>query len=290
MTPHRRLRLPVSTRHAFALAFDLAFRRDLLHSLLMPALLRAPWLVAIALLPAPRIGEPPGRALALSAAALIGDFLTVVLVEAMMRFRARSVFNTPLEVRPGPVTEHYALGLARLPWLVVTEIVRNLAILFAGFFFILPGVFLGFRLSFATEAVVLHQRDTESAFRRSFHLTPGRFERWFEMIVASVGLVLGLFLFTTLMWVFVQGVAFADWTRFAYFFVTVGLLPVIQYAWTFFYLRLVEVDVPPGVEVGPLYAGPAPAVAPDAAPAATAAGPAAPAVPEFAAPPAPPVA
>jgi hypothetical protein len=257
MAPHRRL--PISTRHAFALAFDLAFRRDVVHSLIVPAALRAPWLAAIALMPSPMQSDRPSLGFLLYAMALIGDYLTVMMVEAMMRFRARSVFNTPVDVKPGPVGSHYALGLTRLPWLVVTEIVRNLGILFASFFFVLPGIFLGFRLSFATEAVVLDDRNTESAFRHSFHLTPGRFERWLEMAFVSVMLVLGLFLFTTLMWVFVQDVPFADWTRFAYFFVTIGLLPVIQYAWTFFYLRLVEVEAPeaPFTPPGPMYAGPA---------------------------------
>src|SRR5690242_20336932 len=125
MTSHRRLRLPISTRHAFALAFDLAVRRDAWSSLLVPLLLRAPWVLALAVLPSPSQGG--AGALALYAAAALGDFVTLVAVGAMLRFRARSVFNTTVETRPAPAMECFALGLRRVPWLIVTEIVRNLA-------------------------------------------------------------------------------------------------------------------------------------------------------------------
>jgi hypothetical protein len=161
MSPHRSVRLPISTRHAFALAFDLAVRRDIVHSLLVPLLLRAPWIIALAVLPAPAESDRPGTVTLLTATALIGDFLMLVLVGAMLRFRARSVFNTRVEVHPAPIGDCYAQGLGRVPWLVVTEIVRNLAILFAACFFVFPGLVLGFRLSFATEAVVLHDPQHE---------------------------------------------------------------------------------------------------------------------------------
>ncbi len=260
MSSHRVLRLPISTRHAFALAFDLAVRRDAWHSLLVPLLLRTPWILALAVLPGPTDSDRPGLVSAITAVALVGDFLMLVLVGAMLRFRARSVFNTPLDVRPAPVSECYARGFRRVPWLVVTEIVRNLTFLFATFLFILPGVWLGFRLSFATEAVVLHDGNTDAAFRRSYHLTPGRFERWVEMIVVSVGLMLGLVFVTGGISLAFPGVTMGIWVAVARLLVTLAT-PVIQYAWTFFYLRLVEVDLPyPGVEPGPLYAsaGPAP--------------------------------
>ena len=254
MSPHRPVRLPITTRHAFALAFDLAVRRDAWHSLVVPLLLRAPWIVALAVLPAPSESDRPGLVSLLTAAALVGDFLMLVLVGAMLRFRARSVFNTPLDVRPAPAGDCYARGFGRLPWLVVTEIVRNLGILFATFFFVLPGVLLGFRLSFATEAVVLHDANTDAAFRRSFHVTPGRFERWFEMIVASVGLALGLVFVCGAASIAIRDVGIGVWVAVARLLVT-AVTPVIQYAWTFFYLRLVEVDLPyPGPEPGPLYA------------------------------------
>ena len=277
MSPHRSVRLPISTRHAFALAFDLAVRRDIVHSLLVPLLLRAPWIIALAVLPAPAESDRPGTVTLLTATALIGDFLMLVLVGAMLRFRARSVFNTRVEVHPAPIGDCYAQGLGRVPWLVVTEIVRNLAILFATCFFVFPGIVLGFRLSFATEAVVLHDPNTSAAFRRSYHLTPGRFERWLEMIAVSVALILGLlFAVGTASLVF-RDVSVAVWVATARLLVTAAT-PVIQYAWTFFYLRLVEVELPyPGgvPEPGPLYASAAPepdvSVPPPAAPALPAA-------------------
>ena len=46
----------------------------------------------------------------------------------------------------------------------------------------------------------------------------------------------------------------SDSTQVALFWLMViAATPVVQYAWTFFYLRLVEIDEP-FLEVGPLYA------------------------------------
>src|SRR5437867_3796061 len=193
MFSHRLHRLPISTRHAFALAFDLAVRRDAWSSLVVPLVLRAPWILALAVLPEPGRSDRPGLVVLLTAAALLGDFVMLVIIGAMLRFRARSVFNTPLDVRPAPAGDCYGRGLRRVPWLIVTEIVRNL-ILFATFVFVVPFVYFGFRLAFATEAVVLHEPDTAAAFRRSFRITSGRLERWLEMVAMSVLLVLGVVL------------------------------------------------------------------------------------------------
>src|SRR2546426_940809 len=111
MVPHRRL--PISARHAFALAFDLAVRRDPVQSLLVP-------------------------------------------------------------------------------WLFVTELLRNIVMFGAGLFLVLPGVWVGFRLSLATEAAVLRDTSALGAFQRSFHLTAARLERWLEMIAISVVAVLAI--------------------------------------------------------------------------------------------------
>lgn len=262
MSTHRPLRLPISTRHAFALAFDLAVRRDAWSSLVVPLLLRAPWILAIAVLPEPAESDRPGLIAIVTAAALLGDFLMLVVIGAMLRFRARSVFNTPVGVPPAPVMDCYARGLRRVPWLIVTEIVRNLGIVFASFFLVLPGIFLAFRLSFATEAVVLHEPSTAAAFRRSYHVTPGRLERWFEMIVASVIVVLGAIFISALLSLVVGGSSRNVWVAVGLLMVT-AITPIIQYAWTFFYLRLFEVDLPdpgsvPNQEPGPLYAVPSP--------------------------------
>jgi hypothetical protein len=251
-TPHDP-RLPASTRHAFALAFDLAVRRDALHSLVVPLLLRAPWIVALALLPPLDQTEQPGRVMLLSSVALLGDYLMLMVVGAMLRFRARSVFNTPPAAHPAPALECYARGLRRLPWLIVTEIVRNLALLFATFFFVVPAIVLGYRLAFATEAVVLDEPHLSGAFQRSFRLSSGRFERWFEMIVVSVFLALAAVFAVTVLSLLVPGAGVTTWVAICWLLVT-AFTPVIQYAWTFFYLRLVEADAEL-VEVGPAYAG-----------------------------------
>jgi hypothetical protein len=231
-------------RHAFALAFDLTVRRDVLHSLVIPFVLRAPWMVALALLF--RGDEMPttGRGAWIGTLALLGQSITWWTVDAMLRFRARSVFNTGADVAPAPALECYARGLKRLPWLYLTEFVRNLALTFAFGFFVIPGVVLAYRLAFSTEAVVLDEPHLAGAFRHSFHLSHGRFERWLEMIAASVALALAvLFATATLYLIFGPTNAWWLWLLVGSL-VAAAVWPVIQYAWTFFYLRLVEVEVP----------------------------------------------
>lgn len=280
--PHRR-RMPVSTRHAFALAFDLAFRRDSVHSLLVPLLVRAPWAVASGLLPEPGSAEVTATLLGLATLALVGDFLTFLVVTAMLRIRARSVFNTPIGFRPMPVAECYAAGLKRIPWLFVTEGVRNFVLALVASFSILPAVFvrleagtfvhdlgrnlvlllvaacltmpfvlLGGRLAVATESVVLDEHDLGGAFQRSWKIMEGRFERWFELVAGSGGIVLGVALvgaFLTVMFPVLSGPMGAS----VLWLLIIAITPVIQYAWTFFYLRLIEIEEPLR-EVEPMYA------------------------------------
>ena len=276
-------RRPISTRHAFHLAFDLAVRRDPVHSLLVPILLRAPWTLTLALLPPLETTANPAGSMLLASLALVGDFITLLIVGAMLRFRARSVFNAPRELRPAPATECYARGLARVPPLLATEVVRNglLAIaascsilptafmsfdpatfmanlssnfllLVIGAFLVIPLVFLGFRLAVATEAVVLDERDMTSAFQRSFRMMQGRFERWFELISVSAALVVGSAIISSLLGALVPGLG-GNGQVVLFWLLIIGVTPVIQYAWTFFYLRLVEIDEPI-IEVGPFYA------------------------------------
>jgi hypothetical protein len=230
-------------RHAFALAFDLAVRRDALHSLVVPLILRSPWVIALFVLPPLEESGHPGQVKLLASAALLGLFLTWIAVDAMLRIRARSVFNTPPGTRPRPVLECYARGIRRLPWLYVTEFVRNLGITFGLGCFVVPGVVLGYRLAFATEAVVLDDRGLAPAFGHSFHLARGRFERWLEMILVSVTMMLGALFLATLIAVLVGRLPWSTWLTVGALMV-VALFPVIQYAWTFFYLRLVEVEWP----------------------------------------------
>jgi hypothetical protein len=256
MAPHFR-RLPISARHAFALAFDLAVRRDGVQSLLVPFLLHAPWVLAQGMLPAP--DEPGGMTahnLMLNSVTLLGDFLVSLFVAGMLRFRARSVFNTPLGTRPAPVIDCYWRGLKRMPWLFITELLRNIAMFGAGLFLVLPGVWVGFRLSMATEAAVLRETTSVGAFTRSFHLTPGRLERWLEMIAMSVVMVLSI-LFTCAVFFFaLPTTSWSTWATVA-LLVLPPVMTIIQYAWTFFYLRLEEIDSPRGVVGGIPPGGPA---------------------------------
>ena len=247
-----RLRRPVSTRHAFALAFDLAVRRDPLQSLIVPLLLRAPWVIALALVPSPSESDAPGRTILLWSIAGLGDALTALTVDAMLRLRARSVFNTPPEVRPAPASECYARGLYRVPWLFVTEMARRLLVAGGFVLLLVPGLWAAFRLAFATEAVVLGDKNLSSAFRQSFRITERRFERWLELVAMSVVSVLSvLFVLTAVLLVF-RNIPSESWGGIGYLS-AVAVWPVLQYAWTFFYLRLAEVEER-GIEIGPLYA------------------------------------
>jgi hypothetical protein len=254
MSPARSAHPPVSTRHAFALAFDLAVRRDPWHSLVVPLLLRSPWILALGLLPPLAQTDRPGQVLLLTCVALTADFVLLLVIGAMLRFRAQSVFNTAPGTRPAPVDACYTRGLRRVPWLLVTEVARNVALVFATFFFVLPAFYLGFRLALATEAVVLSEPHTSGAFGRSFHLTQGRLERWLEMVVASVLLIVGVLFLVALLSLAVPRFPLNGWVSATRLLIT-ALTPIIQYAWTFFYLRLLEVEAGwPGIEVGPAYA------------------------------------
>jgi hypothetical protein len=252
MPIHPRSHLPVSARHAFALAFDIATRRDALQSLIIPLVLRAPWILIPAVLDPLHRPDASWRAYALSSVALVVDFLLLLITCGMMRFRARSVFNTLQGTHPAPVLDCYMRSLGRLPWLFVTEMVRSLSLVFAAFFLVLPAVFLGFRLSCATEAVVLDEPHLAGAFSRSFRLTDGRFERWLEMVVLSAVVAMGVIFIMTVLALILPAPGTAAWIA-ATQVLLVLVTTLIQYAWTFFYLRLVEAESP-GVEVGPLYA------------------------------------
>ena len=242
MSSHRRL--PISARHAFALAFDLAVRRDPLQSLWVPLLLHAPWLLASALLPFPSEIEQFTRGTVITqTAVMLGELVTLLTIAGMLRFRARSVFNTPPDTHPAPLLECYAHGFRRIFWLYVSEFVRY-AVIAGGILFVLfPGVWLAFRLSMVTEAVVLRERNTIGAFTYSFRVTDGRLERWLEMIVGSVGLLMAFPFLCVIGFLFTPGTAWTTWVA-ASIFLSVPALSIVQYAWTFFYLRLEEIDVP----------------------------------------------
>lgn len=256
-------RRPVSTRHAFALAFDLAFRRDVLQSLVVPFLLVAPWVVSLRLLLPPDDATPGPTQTLLSMLTLLGAAATTFLVDAMLRFRARSVFNTKAGTHPAPVLDCYAAGVRRLPWLYATEFVRNVAMAVGFGLFVLPGLWMAYRLAFATEAVVLTEPHLAAAFRHSFHLARRRLERWFELIAVSVVLALATSFLVAALTLLLR---ISD-PRDIFLAAALGTIlvkPLFQYAWTFFYLRLIEVELPEPVEAGPMYAGEGPS--PDALP------------------------
>ena len=87
----------------------------------------------------------------------------------------------------------------------------------------------------------------------SSDLSEGRFERWFEMIVVSGALGLAA-VFAGAALCVMAGRTNLNTVLWVAQLLTAAVTPIIQYAWTFFYLRLVEVDVGPGVEVEPAYA------------------------------------
>jgi hypothetical protein len=261
--PHRS-RQPISARHAFALAFDLAARRDRLHSIVVPLLLRSPWIFAPTVIEYsfPRLER--SQMLLVTAAAMLLDFVLFVVVTSMLRFRARSVFNTPPEAHPAPVLKCYSQGLRRVPALYLAEALRNgalgvpLGLVFVPSFYLsdvprllmqvvimvalaAPLLYVGFKISMVTEVVVLRPSDPIRATERSFRLTEGRFERWLEMIAISVFLVVPIWFLMVVGFLAVAGSSWNTWLAVGTF-LTVMILPVTQYAWTFFYLRLEEID------------------------------------------------
>ena len=238
--PHRQ-RQPISARHAFALAFDLAARRDALHSIVVPLLLWSPWIFAPAIIELAFPGLDRSRLLLVTAGGKLLDFLVFVVVTAMLRFRARSVFNTPVEVHPAPILQCYAQGLRRVPALYLAEALRNIAFTIAFSMLFVPFLYLGFKLSMVTEIVVLRPNDPMRATQRSFHRTESRFERWLEMVAISVFLVVPIWFLMAVCFFAVPGSSLNVWFALGTF-LSAAIMPVIQYAWTFFYLRLEEID------------------------------------------------
>jgi hypothetical protein len=231
-------RLPVSSRHAFALAFDLAVRRDWLHSLVVPLALRLPWIVIPAVLPFFIHSMAQSQVVLVQLVGVLLDFVAMVVVTSMLRFRARSVFHAPLGTPLGPVGTCYRQGLGRIPALYVTELVRSIILPLSFSMLFVPVLYLGFKLSLATETVVLRGESPVSAFVRSFRLTEGRFERWLEMTAISVFLIVPLWFVLVLCFLVAPSLNWNTQIMPLGCLVAVALQPIVQYAWTFFYLRL----------------------------------------------------
>jgi phosphoglycerol transferase MdoB-like AlkP superfamily enzyme len=102
----------------------------------------------------------------------------------------------------------------------------------------------------ATEAAVLGDTTALGAFSRSFELTPGRLERWLEMIVISVVMVLTVLFTCALFFLAFPHTSWSTWATVALFILPL-VMSVIQYAWTFFYLRLEEADIPAVIDSMP---------------------------------------
>jgi len=255
MTMPTRELSPVSARRAIALALDLA-RRDPVQTVVVPLLLRAPWIVALGMLSPGDDTEFPRRALLLGSVALLGDYLALMITSAMLRFRALSVWEGPRGAAPAPALECYARGLSRVPWLILTEFVRYAAAFFGLCFLVVPGVVLGFRLAWAAEAVTLHEPHLSAAFERSYRLSKGRFGRWVELSIASALPVVAVWFVIAARTLFGSDPV-PSWWYTAAWLLFAAWTPVVLYAWTFFYLRLVEA-ASPGIEVGPMYAASAP--------------------------------
>jgi hypothetical protein len=165
--------------------------------------------------------------------------------------------------------------MRRVPWLLVTESVRNLVLAIAtslsilpaafvrfhretaledlgrnlvllgiAFLLSLPSLYVTFRLGVATEAVVLNEHDLAGAFQASFRMMRGHLERWFELVLASGILVLAAALILAALSLAVPSLAGTPGIM-IFWLLVVAMGPVIQYAWTFFYLRLVEIDTEP---------------------------------------------
>ena len=244
-------RRPVSARRAFALALDLAVRRDALQSLLVPLLLRAPWVIALAMMSGTGDTDTPGREGLVWLAAFLGDAVTELTINAMLRVRARSVVGAAPGARPAPASECYARGLTRVPWLFLTELVRWMLIGLGFVALVVPGLFASFRLAVATEAVVLDAPHLSAAFRTSYRITAGRLGSWFGLLLLSIAYAVGTwFGFAAIL--LVARVPGDSWAAIG-FLAAGAIWPIIQYAWTFYYLALAEADSP-GIEVGPLYA------------------------------------
>jgi len=242
---------PVSSRQAFASAFELALRRDPLQSLIIPFVLRAPWTVAAAMIFAPG-GSATGDGTGIWWLASLGGLLVGTLVEAMLMLRARSVLEGAPGGAPAPALDCYARGLARVPSLIVTDFARAALVLAGLFVFIVPGFLVMFRLAYATQAVVVSGDSPAAGFRRSARLTARRLDVWLGMAGLTLVFVVGLCVVFLVVASLVHLPTSASFTTM--FVVMVAAQPVVIYAWTFSCLRLMALDAP-GIETGPLYAG-----------------------------------
>jgi hypothetical protein len=223
----------VAVGGAFRRALGLAFR-DPVQSWLVPLLLLLPWSMLESMIPDPREVELTMGMLGLFAVGALGGLVTTLIVSANLRVRMVAALSG---TRPRAL-ESYARALERTPALLLTEVVRSVAVSAALLFFVIPGIVLGQRLSVATESVVLDEPSLAASFQSSFALTHKRFGSWLRMFLATA-LALGVVLlasslaYTVLLLV---GLDLSPSLVAAPFGAL--LLGVVQYAWTCYYVEL----------------------------------------------------
>ena len=81
----------------------------------------------------------------------------------------------------------------------------------------------------------------------------GRFERWLEMVLGSVLLVLAVWFIAALIYAIPHRPPSLEFVVAGFSLALVALFPVFQYAWTFFYLRLIELEEPRMQGTGPFH-------------------------------------
>lgn len=209
--------------------------------MVVPLAVWAPWTLAPAIAPFFFPGLSNSQMLLVQAGSNLFTFVAFVVVTSMLRFRAASIFRAGPDALPAPVGECYAKGLERAPALYLTEALRNIAFGISFSMLFVPFLYLGFRLSLATEAVVLRRENPLKAFSRSYHLTDGRFERWLEMIAMSVLLIVPVWFLAVVCFLLIPSSSWNTWLSIGSF-LSAAVVPVVQYAWTFFYMRLDELD------------------------------------------------
>ncbi len=218
----------------FRRAARLAVVGDPRQSLLLPFLLLIPWFVLESVLPDAAETPMTLTLLLLRSGGTVGGLVTSLIVNAALRLRA---WEAAAGSSRAPLDD-YARALGRTPALLLTEIVRTVAVGAAAVFLFVPGIYLLYRLSVATEAVVLRESSMGAAFQASFLLTRRSFGPWMRMLLTTaVWWVFALIAASILYFVATQiGWIVSPSLIFAPFFTL--MFALAAYAWTFYYLEL----------------------------------------------------
>ncbi len=235
---------PVSVLRLYRRASVLALVRQPLHSWMVPFLLLLPFSILDAVLPEPHVIFRDARLFLIYAVGGLLGLVMTLIISAMLRVRCVA----EAAGRRVHGLDAYARGVERLGVLLVTEIVRTLAIGAAAVFLVIPGVVLSQRLSVATESVVLGEPSLASGFQQSFALTRRRFGSWVRMVLAALLALFVVFAGAVFAYAVLVlfGLELAASLAVAPF--AAACLAVVQYAWTYYYLELGGVARLAGVE------------------------------------------